>query len=312
MWLTPRFKWGIWFLAWGLVGCQHRPPPAEPLDAAEQAWSLSQPGESWSAQQQALEAWRDSDVPPRGLIPAPHGRFFPATTFEPRPAEPYEVRAFRLQRPVIGEASWYGPGFHGRLTASGERFDQHQLTAAHRTLPLPSFLRVTHRANGRQVLVRVNDRGPYHGNRIIDLSAGAARALGITGVATVALEVVEGLGPVGRLRAGKPLSEPVDAWSVVIGDYALVEEADRTLTELLTWLPPDLLTHVEQTPGPVIRYHVQVGPMLSEVQARQLLQQLRAQRLSLEAPSPTSANPVVVADTTPASTTAPAAPHDAD
>lgn len=91
-----------------------------------------------------------------------------------------------------GIASWYGKRFHGRKTASGERFDMHAMTAAHRTLPLPSYVRVSNPANGASVVVLVNDRGPYVKNRIIDLSYGAASALGITkrGTAVVELEVI--------------------------------------------------------------------------------------------------------------------------
>lgn len=78
-----------------------------------------------------------------------------------------------------GQASWYGPGFHGRRTANGERYDQHQLTAAHKELPLNSVIRVTRVSTGKSVVVRVNDRGPFHGNRVLDLSYGAAKQLGI-------------------------------------------------------------------------------------------------------------------------------------
>jgi rare lipoprotein A len=77
-----------------------------------------------------------------------------------------------------GTASWYGADFHGRATANGERYDMDALTAAHPTLPLPSYVTVTNLANNRTVLVRVNDRGPYVGGRILDLSRAAARALG--------------------------------------------------------------------------------------------------------------------------------------
>ncbi len=78
-----------------------------------------------------------------------------------------------------GQASWYGPGFHGRLTANGERYDQHELTAAHKELPLNSVIRVTRVSTGKSIVVRVNDRGPFHGNRVLDLSYGAAKQLGI-------------------------------------------------------------------------------------------------------------------------------------
>ncbi len=88
-----------------------------------------------------------------------------------------------------GRASWYGSGFHGRRTASGERFDMNALTAAHPSLPFGTRLTVRNPANGREVAVRVNDRGPHTGGRIIDLSRAAAQAIGLleAGVGTVVL-----------------------------------------------------------------------------------------------------------------------------
>ncbi len=91
-----------------------------------------------------------------------------------------------------GAASWYGGKFHGRRTANGERFDMHQLTAAHRSLPFGTKVRVTNQRNGQSVVVRINDRGPFSGGRIIDLSRSAASKIGMvnSGVAPVQLEVV--------------------------------------------------------------------------------------------------------------------------
>lgn len=91
----------------------------------------------------------------------------------------------------VGQASWYGPGFHGRLTANGETFDSQALTAAHLTLPFGTTVRVINQINGRDVVVRINDRGPYVGDRIIDLSQQAAQVIGIidSGVGSVKLEV---------------------------------------------------------------------------------------------------------------------------
>lgn len=86
-----------------------------------------------------------------------------------------------------GVASWYGPGFHGRKTANGERFDMNALTAAHRTLPLGTQVRVTNKSNGRSVVVRINDRGPYVGRRVIDLSKASAQAIGVSGLAKVSI-----------------------------------------------------------------------------------------------------------------------------
>ena len=89
-----------------------------------------------------------------------------------------------------GRASWYGPGFHGRKTASGERFNMYGMTAAHRYLPLGTKVRVTNMDTGKSIVVKVNDRGPYHGNRILDLSKAAARSLGMikSGTCKVKLE----------------------------------------------------------------------------------------------------------------------------
>ncbi len=95
-------------------------------------------------------------------------------------------------RPVEGLASWYGSNFHGRMTANGEIFDRDSIAAAHTTMPLPSYARVTNLQNGHSMIVRVNDRGPFHGNRVIDVSERAASALGFhkQGTAKVRVEYV--------------------------------------------------------------------------------------------------------------------------
>ena len=94
---------------------------------------------------------------------------------------------------ITGQASWYGPGFYGNRTASGEVFRPGTLTAAHRTLPFGTRVRVTNLWNGRTTVVRINDRGPFHNGRVIDLAHGAAHELGLTasGVAQVRLEVLQ-------------------------------------------------------------------------------------------------------------------------
>lgn len=90
-----------------------------------------------------------------------------------------------------GIASWYGRQFHGRRTASGERFNMYALTAAHKTLPLMSYVRVSNPANGKSIVVRITDRGPHANNRMIDLSYGAAQELEIKGLGEVALDTVD-------------------------------------------------------------------------------------------------------------------------
>ncbi|MGB3808052.1 MAG: septal ring lytic transglycosylase RlpA family protein [Erythrobacter sp.] len=110
----------------------------------------------------------------------------PVTQYEPLP-----VKQVSSPQPApsasdigAGQASYYGPGFEGRRTASGERFDPNDLTAAHRTLPMGSRVRVTNSQTGDSVVVRINDRGPFHGNRVIDLSQGAARSIGLIRLGT--------------------------------------------------------------------------------------------------------------------------------
>lgn len=97
-----------------------------------------------------------------------------------------------VSKTFAGTASWYGGKFHGRKTANGERFNQDGLTAAHRTLPFGTKLRVTNTRTGKSVVVRVNDRGPFSGRRILDLSRGAAKSIGMinSGVAKVKIDVL--------------------------------------------------------------------------------------------------------------------------
>ena len=106
------------------------------------------------------------------------------TTLALAAAVPLEASARGKQ---VGTASWYGPGFHGKKTASGNRFNQHALTAAHRHWPLGTRARVTNLKNGKAVTVTINDRGPYRGGRVIDLSRAAARQLAIDGTARVSV-----------------------------------------------------------------------------------------------------------------------------
>ena len=111
----------------------------------------------------------------------------------PTPVAPANTpQVAQTNKQITGTASWYGPGFHGRRTANGERFNQNALTAAHRTLRFGTRVKVTNLRNNRSVVVRINDRGPYSGGRIIDLSAAAAREIGMinSGVARVRIEVL--------------------------------------------------------------------------------------------------------------------------
>ena len=103
----------------------------------------------------------------------------------------HKYRSYTISNHHVGMASWYGPGFHGRRTASGERFNQNAMTAAHKTLPLGSLVRVTSLETNQSIIVRINDRGPYRRGFIIDLSKGAARALDMQGSDKVQLTVID-------------------------------------------------------------------------------------------------------------------------
>ena len=129
----------------------------------------------------------------------PYRKIFAATTIATALLLPISWTDAQARRQIdenfaqTGTASWYGPGFHGKKTASGERFDQNKLTAAHRSIPLDSKVKVTNLENGRSVEVEINDRGPYVGKRVIDLSKAAANRLDMTddGIARVRIEVTE-------------------------------------------------------------------------------------------------------------------------
>ncbi len=115
-----------------------------------------------------------------------------------------------------GLASWYGPNFHGRKTSSGERYDMYQMTAAHKSLPLPTYARVTNLENGRSAVVKINDRGPFHGPRVIDLSYAAATKLGVVkkGTAMVEVRAIDPSRPdsdKGPFLADKPAAKPAPA-----------------------------------------------------------------------------------------------------
>ncbi|MTH95943.1 septal ring lytic transglycosylase RlpA family protein [Roseibium sp. RKSG952] len=144
----------------------------------------------------------------------------------------------------VGLASWYGPTFHGRKTANGEVFDRNGLTAAHTTMPLPSYARVTNVDNGKSMIVRVNDRGPFHGNRVIDLSERVAMMLGTKdkGVGKVKVEYV------GKARMdGRDESYLMASYS---GPDAVAPGGTFPGTQLAQAAPPQLLFGGAPAPAP--------------------------------------------------------------
>ena len=157
----------------------------------------------------------------------------------------------------VGLASWYGVKFHGHLTSNGETFDMYQPTAAHRTLPIPTFVRVTNLQNQRSMIVRVNDRGPFHSERIIDLSYGAAVKLGFAdlGTAQVRIEAVaiDGVDDFRDRPEGVYRFLQVGAFSQRQGAEASAEKVQH-LTQR-----PVFISAASLSNGPV--YRVRIGPI---------------------------------------------------
>ncbi len=139
----------------------------------------------------------------------------------------YEVMRDNGGYRETGIASWYGPGFHGKRASAGEEYDMHAMTAAHKTLRIPCYVEVTNLQNGKRAVVRVNDRGPFHDNRIIDLSKAAADKLGVTAKGTALVEVrhIEPGDPVSPDAAPVQLAMAPAAAIMVPGAMARTPEA---------------------------------------------------------------------------------------
>jgi rare lipoprotein A len=131
---------------------------------------------------------RGVDVPDAVPVEEPRSRYGNPDTYEVGGVTYYVLESSEGYV-AEGLASWYGEEFQGRRTSSGEPYDMHAMTAAHRTLPIPTYVEVTNLESGRRAVVRVNDRGPFHEGRIIDLSYAAARKLGIVGPGTAHVRV---------------------------------------------------------------------------------------------------------------------------
>ncbi len=179
----------------------------------------------------------------------------------------------------VGGASWYGDKFHGRKTSNGEVYNQYAMTAAHKTLPIPSYVRVTNLANNKQAIVRVNDRGPFHSKRIIDLSFAAAIKLGYVdhGVTQVRVEYIDPViwqrQQVAKQAVKPPLKPVVSSPPVIAAEpqpylqivatsdkakaHKLASEIRATVLELVT------VTSVVAGSGSTL-YRVRIGPLSDE------------------------------------------------
>ena len=164
-----------------------------------------------------------------------------------------------------GVASWYGVPFNGRRTSNGEIYDMHTFTAAHRTLPFNCMVRVTNLDNGKQTEVRINDRGPFVANRVIDLSLAAAQAIEMWGPGTahVRLEILSGPSP----QAG--------FFGVQVGAFKVQENAEKFRAEMDAAYPPATIETYATADGTY--YRVRVGKLPSEDAAQKLADRLKSE-----------------------------------
>ncbi|MBI1423376.1 MAG: septal ring lytic transglycosylase RlpA family protein [Gammaproteobacteria bacterium] len=167
-----------------------------------------------------------------------------------------------------GIASWYGTKFHGRTTSSGEVYSMYKMTAAHKTLPIPSYVQVTNLENGRKIVVRVNDRGPFHPNRIIDLSYVAAKKLGIAGNGTGLVEVrsidprnwqPERSEPAPVQASYRPPVKPENTLYIQAGAFASRYNAEQFKKKLDVLLPKQTVQMAYLNSDKL--YRVRVGPL---------------------------------------------------
>jgi rare lipoprotein A len=164
-----------------------------------------------------------------------------------------------------GVASWYGPDFHARPTSSGEPYDMYAMTAAHKTLPIPCYARVTNLANGKSIVVRINDRGPFVDNRIIDLSYTAAHKLDMTRAGTTFVEV-EVITPGALPEAARgiaPTPTPTLAQQpglfLQAGAFSVADNATQLATRLRTAGIANVV--IRPPEGSVSLYRVRIGPV---------------------------------------------------
>ncbi len=284
--MPRRFGWLLVWLAVLLSACSHMPREPEGKEAI--------------------------DI---NLIPEPKPRFEPRSKYgNPESYVQNGKRYWVIPNPKgfveRGKASWYGAEFDGKRTSSGETYNMYDMTAAHRTLPLPTYIQVTNLRNNKKVIVRVNDRGPFAKDRILDLSYAAARKLGMVGEGTTPVEIrvldpadyapkstpkttvakprpvpLTTPAPVSEHPPGQAAGSKAQAVAetpaaatpgiyVQVGAYARKESADAVMQDVQEALQsPALIVPIESAIG--ILYRVRVGPFSSEKAARKVFPGLR-------------------------------------
>jgi len=185
--------------------------------------------------------------------------------------EPFEPRKM-VQYREVGIASWYGEDYHGRKTANGEVYDMYAMTAAHRTLPFQTRVRVTNLENGKKTELRINDRGPFIAGRIIDLSYSGARLIGMLGTGTAKVNI-EAIGVAG---GQSPSLQGI--FAVQVGSFAQKENAARFHDQLEKKYPNVRIILWESNVQHL--YRVRLGSFRTEAEARRQIEILKKENLS--------------------------------
>lgn len=228
-----------------------------------------------------------SAVPDAEPVPEPRARYGNRSPYTVL-GETYVLLPSAKGYRATGKASWYGKKFHGLRTSSGERYDMYKMTAAHRTLPLPSYVRVTNLANNRSVIVKVNDRGPFHSERIMDLSYAAAARLDIlkSGTGHMRLEAIDPAEYQASLprKEKNPAAPPPNAapgparFFVQVGAFSEAANAAALQSRLtdLVYAP----IGIANSGSPAVN-RVQIGPFFTREDAEQVSRVIRENDLGL-------------------------------
>jgi rare lipoprotein A len=279
-----------------LAGCSSVPRPAPVIDRQAPVVAQKPAAPERGVAKFGGGYYKDDgpgDNPPPDLDAIPNAvpRLEPLHRFANRPyvalGQAYtpdtELRSYK----ETGTASWYGRRYHGQRTSSGEAYDMYGMTAAHRTLPIPSYARVTNVANKRSVVVRINDRGPFHSDRLIDVSYTAAYKLGMLQGGSTQVEV-EAIDPRGQLAApppAQPRQEVVPAVSamtataenggifVQLGAFGVQENAEQFRGKLKMELA-QLADKLQVIPAGGL-FKVRAGPYFGQAEASQAAAEIR-------------------------------------
>ncbi len=264
---APRLPWYL-LSALLVAACSSVERPSSPASATPSSYP-----ERDGAPLRPLSGDVIADAVPRHEVITASGNTSPYVVFGKQYELMTNYRGYRER----GVASWYGTKFHGRLTSNGEVYDLYKMTAAHKTLPIPVYVRVTNLENGRSAVVRVNDRGPFHGDRLIDLSYAAAVKLGFAdkGTARVEIELIE---PDNKFAKGsQPASQ--SRYFLQVGAFQAQDAAIQLQAELSA--RHELPVHISLSEGSPSYHRVRVGPFTDYLEAERVRRTLQSKNYGL-------------------------------